>query len=99
MKLTYKEVVTLLGYTKPHRLQQLTCNFFGEERSHIMVVRAEIRWPLYILLLPFASLFQIICLLWDGGLREFSFEPRCISLNEVWHESSRYKAFKEMRGQ
>ena len=99
MKLTYKEFATLLGYTKPHRFAQLTCKFFGEDGTCAMNVRAEVRWPIYILLFPFASLFQIVCLLWDGGLREFSIEPRCITRHQVWHESSRYKTFKEMRGQ
>lgn len=99
MKLTFKEFRTLMGYEKAHTLMRYTCNFHGEEGIAAMNVRATIRWPVYILMLPIATLFQVVCLLWDGGLREFSLEPRCIQSSQVWHESDRYRKFKEMRGQ
>ena len=98
MKLTYKEFATLLGYEKKHTLLHYTCKFYGDDGKWAMNVRAEIRWPIYILIFPFVSLIQAVCLLWDGGLREFSPEPRCIKREQISHESRRYKKFQEMRG-
>lgn len=98
MKLTYKEFSALLGYTKKHTLMRYACKFYCDDGEYAANVRAEVRWLVYILILPFASLYQAVCLLWDGGLREFSLEPRCIQRHQIWHNSPRYKKFKEMRG-
>ncbi len=98
MKLTYNEFATLLGYKKKHTLEHYACKFYGDDGQSVLNVRAEIRWPIYILVFPFACLIQAVCLLWDGGLREFSLEPRCIKRHQIWHSSPRYKKFEEMRG-
>ena len=99
MKLTFKEFYTLMGYEKPHTLMRYTCNFYAKDGASVMNIWAVVRWPAYILALPIATIYQIICLLWDGGLREFSLEPRRICTHQVWHESKCYKKFMEMRGQ
>ena len=98
MKLTYNEFATLLGYTKKHVLMRYACKFYVDDGEYALNARAEVRWPVYILILPFACLIQAVCLLWDGGLREFSLEPRCIKRHQIWHNNPRYKKFKEMRG-
>ncbi len=80
MKVSYKEFAQFLNYKKPHRLMKLNCNFYIEHTSDIcMRARAVIKWPVYIILFLPVHIFKLFYCIWDGGLKEFSFEGREIA--------------------
>ena len=95
-KITYKELATLLGYKKNHLFQRIACNYFiGDDEYNVKVI-TQIKWPVYIALFIPSCILQAVALMWDGGLKNFSIEPRTDLHYIVWKDSERYKKFAEM---
>lgn len=94
-KITYKELVTLLGYKKSHTLERFGCNHYIKDEEYSVKVITKVKLPVYIALFIPACIFQAVALVWDGGLKEFSIEPRTIHSYVVWKDSERYKKFAE----
>lgn len=95
-KISYKELATLLGYKKNHRLEKIACNHYIEDNDGCSVnVISKVKMPVYILLFIPACIVQALMLMWDGGLKNFSIESRTYSNTIVWKVSERYKKFLE----
>lgn len=93
-KINYKQFATLLNYSKKHPFERIACNYYIAENSACVRVIKKIKLPVYILLFVPAHILQAITLIWDGGLKEFSIEPR-IHNKIVWKDSKGYKKFSE----
>lgn len=94
-KITYKELAILLGYKKNHMFERIGCNHYIEDNDNSVKVITKIKWPVYIALFIPACIFQAVVLMWDGGLKEFSIEPRAIHTHIAWKSNERYKKFAE----
>lgn len=94
-KIAYKDLATLFGYKKDHLFERIGCSHYIEDNSHSVKVVTKVKLPVYIALFIPACILQAVALVWDGGLREFSIEPRTIHSNIVWKDSERYKKFAE----
>lgn len=80
MKVSYKEFAKFMGYKKPHRLMQLNCNFYLEPRPcDCTQARAIMKWPAYILWFIPVHVIAFFAYIWDGGLKNFTFERREIT--------------------
>ena len=95
MKITYEENAILLGYKKNHWFERIACNHYIKDDLDNVMVITKVKWPVYIALFIPACLFEIIMLIWDGGLKEFSIAPRTIHTNMVWKISNGYKKFSK----
>lgn len=95
-KITYQDTAILLGYKKNHLLERIGCNhYLTNDTLYSVKVITEIKWPVYIALFIPACIFQIINLIWDGGLKEFSIEPRTINSHTVFKDGQRYRNWVE----
>lgn len=94
-KITYKEMAILLGYKKNHMFERIGCNHYIEDHEHSVKVITKVKLPVYIALFIPACILQAMALVWDGGLKEFSIEPRTIHTNIAWKNNERYKKFAE----
>lgn len=96
-KLTYKEVAILYGYNKNHLLARIGCNhYITDETQYSIKVITQVKLPVYMLMFIPACILQACALVWDGGLKEFSIEPRTIRTDIIWKDGKRYKEFAEM---
>ncbi len=97
-KISYEELAILLGYKKNHMLEKIACDHYIEDNDDCIVnVISKVKMPAYILLFVPACIFQALVLMWDGGLKNFSIEPRTYGTMNVWKDSERYKKFLEKR--
>ena len=95
-RITYKDNAILLGYKKNHPFERIACNhYLAHDTLYSVKVITEIKWLVYIALFIPACVFQIINLIWDGGLKEFSIEPRTIHSYTVYKDSKRYRDWVE----
>lgn len=95
-KINYEELAILLGYKKSHPLEKIACNHYIEDNGGCSVkVISKVKMPVYILLFIPACIFQVLALVWDGGLKNFSIESRNYGTSNVWKDSERYKKFLE----
>ena len=93
-QITYKGLATLRGYKKNHLLERIGCNhYITDDTEYSIRVITKVKWPMYIALFIPACVLQAISLVWDGGLKEFSIEPRTIHNDIVWKDSKGYKEF------
>lgn len=90
-KITYRDTAILLGYKKNHLLERIACNhYLTDDTANSVKVVTKVKWPVYIALFIPACIFQAVGLMWNGGLREFSIEPRTIHTYLVYKDSKRY---------
>lgn len=94
-KISYEKCATLLNYSKNHPFYRIAYNYYIAENSVFVRVIRKTKLPIYILLFVPIHLLQAIGLIWDGGLKEFSIEPRTNN-RIVWKDSKGYKKFSEM---
>ncbi len=80
MKITYKQFREIMNYKKVHPLQALM-GYRLEVKGNCAVVSPYIPLWLYILGFIPGHLVLALCLMWDGGLREFYLIPRNLA---VW---------------
>ena len=79
MKVSYKEFAKFLNYKKPHRLMRLNCNFYLEPTPYGDTrARAIIKWPVYLLLFIPVHIIAFFAYIWDGGIKNFTFEGRTV---------------------
>lgn len=83
MKITYEEAAYIRGYKQKHFMEKHFCDWYIEkvgDCSGHMKLRVK-RW-FYILAFIPAHIIQAFLCMWDGGLKEFGFEPReCVWSN------------------
>ena len=80
MKISHKEYAQIMNYKHPHHFKKIICNFYSEPLPLNRVrVRAVVKLPIYLLIFIPVHIAQFFMCLWDGGLREFTFEGREIS--------------------
>lgn len=94
-KITYKDLATLCDYKKDHRFERIGCNHYIEDNDDTVKVITKVKLPIYIALFIPACIFQAVALVFDGGLKEFSVEPRTLHSETVWKNSKSYKKFAE----
>lgn len=96
MKITYQDYRYILNLQKPeipsHRLLDYRVDI-DEKRC---TVKAFVPYWLYIVLFIPCHLAQAICLLWDGGLKEFEFNPRQITSLSYLNWDEPYLKVKEV---
>ena len=93
-KITYKDLATLRSYKKNHLLERIGCNhYITDETTYSVRVITKVKWPVYVALFIPACVLQAVSLVWDGGLKQFSIEPRTIRNDVVWKDSEGYKKF------
>ena len=92
-KITYNDFAMLTGYTKPHYLMQITCNFYGQDGLAYQVW-AKMKRFWYILFFIPIHICKLFYVLWDGGLRDFEIESRWITMEHIDKTSERYKRWK-----
>ncbi len=97
-KISYEEYAILLGYKKNHMIEKIACNHYIEDNDDYSVnVISKVKMPVYILLFIPANIIQMLWCMWDGGLKNFSIEPRTYGTMNVWKDTERYKKFLEKR--
>lgn len=95
-RITYTDNAILLGYKENHLLERLACNhYLTDDTTYSVKVVTKVKWPVYIALFIPACIFQAVGLIWDGGLREFSIEPRTIHIYTVYKDSKCYRNWVE----
>lgn len=77
MKVSYKEFAKFLGYKQPHYLMRFNCNMYLEPMPYDCTrARAVVKWPAYLILFIPVHIYKFFYCLWDGGIKEFTFEGR-----------------------
>lgn len=72
MKISRKECIYIMN-----RPQKRICNYELQKTSDITYrITPRVKLPIYILLFIPVHLLQAFYCMWDGGLKEFSIEPR-----------------------
>ena len=95
-KITYKDFAILRGYKKNHLLERIGCNhYIIDDTEYSVRIITKVKWPMYVALFIPSHVLQAVSLVWDGGLKEFSIEPRTIHNDLVWKDSKGYKKFAE----
>jgi hypothetical protein len=94
-KISYSELAILLGFKKMHMLEKLACNHYIEEKEYSVNVISKMKVPVYVLLIVPICILNVFALAWDGGLKNFSIEPRTYRTMDVWKDTERYKKFLE----
>ena len=84
MKINHNEAAYILNYGQPHLFERFCCNhYLKQENKNSYTITCYAKWWFYILSFPVFTLIHLVMCLWDGGLKEFEFEPRQIY---VWHD-------------
>ena len=97
-KISYEDFAILLGYKKNHMLERFACNHYIDDYDNYVKVISKVKMPVYIALFVPACIFQVVALMWDGGLKHFTIESPTYSTNIVWkEESSRYADYLKKR--
>lgn len=83
MKITYEEAAYIRGYKQKHFMEKHFCDWYiekvGDCSGHM---KLRVKWWFYILAFIPAHIIQAFLCMWDGGLKEFGFEPReCVWSN------------------
>lgn len=83
-KIKYEDAAYIRRYKKRHTFEKYFCNWFLVNKSqNCGQMRMYVKWWAYIILFIPIHLAKVGACIWDGGLREFSFEPRCVHYSNV----------------
>ena len=77
MRITHHEVNYIMRRTKPHNFERLFCYWtIQKENNNSGWLRCYMKWWAYILLFIPVHILKLFMCMWDGGIKEFYFEPR-----------------------
>lgn len=102
MKITYEEAAYIRGYKQKHFMEKHFCDWYIEKANDCSgYMRLRVKWWFYILAFIPAHIIQIFLCMWDGGLKEFGFEPRecnhsCVIGSPSDDSSTMFGRFKEI---
>lgn len=84
MKIKYEDAAYIRRYKKAHWGEKYFCYWILKNRNdNYGHMNLYIKWWVYVLLfIPMVILNAMMCM-WDGGLKEFSIEPRCAIRNNI----------------
>lgn len=83
-KIKYKDAAYICRYKKEHPKEKYFCNWYIQKTSDSSgKMELYVKWWFYILTFIPVHILQAFWCMWDGGLREFSFEPRRIQSHNV----------------
>jgi len=84
IKISYDEAAYILCYGDPYIFEKFFCNhYLKQENKNSYTIYCYIKWWFYILVFPITTLIHLAMCFWDGGLKEFEFEPRQFY---AWHD-------------
>lgn len=84
MKIKYEDAAYIRRYKKRHTFEKYFCKWFLVERStNSGKMKMYVKWWAYILLFIPVHIAQACVCIWDGGLKEFSIEPRCVYNDDI----------------
>lgn len=95
-KISYSKYAEIMRFKKKHLRMRLFCSFYLEKNGNNYAAIDEVTWPAYILLFIPAHLWQLVAILWDGGLREFSIESRPINKSWIYPKTASYPLCEEI---
>ncbi len=101
MKIKYEDAAYIRRYKKPHIFEKYFCNWFLVNRSKSSGgMRMYVKWWAYIILFIPVHIAKAFAYMWDGGLKDFSIEPRVHYSNIVGLSNSgpntNFGRFKEV---
>ena len=83
-KIKYEDAAYICRYQKEHFKEKYCCNWYIQKTSDTWgKMDLYVKWWFYILTFIPVHVLQAFWCMWDGGLREFSFEPRRIQSHNV----------------
>lgn len=68
-KITYDQARYILNWKKPHRFAKYCGVWTVEPKEVGYVIRCDVKWWVYIILVVPATIIEAVLLMWDGGLR------------------------------
>lgn len=102
MKITYEEAAYIRRYKQKHFMEKHFCDWYIEMTNSCSGnMRLRVKWWFYIITFIPTHIIQTFLCMWDGGLKEFGFEPRECSCYCVVGRSSdgsdtQFGRFKEI---
>lgn len=83
-KIKYEDAAYICRYTKEHFKEKYFCNWYIQKTSDTWgKMDLYVKWWFYILTFIPVHILQALWCVWDGGLKEFGFEPRRIQSHNV----------------
>ena len=84
MKIKYEDAAYIRRYKKRHTFEKYFCNWFLADKStNYGKMRMYVKWWAYIILFIPIHIAKVCACIWDGGLKEFSIEPRCVHYSNI----------------
>ena len=84
MKIKYEDAAYIRKYNKRHIFEKYFCNWFLVNRSKSCGhMRMYVKWWAYIILFIPVHIVKVCAYIWDGGLKDFKVEPRCVHYSNI----------------
>lgn len=95
-KISYSQYTEIMRFKKKHLRMRLFCRFYLEKNDNAYAAIYEATWLAYILLFIPGHLWQLLAVLWDGGLKEFSIESRPVNKSWIYPKAASYSLCEEI---
>ena len=103
MKIKYEDAAYIRRYKKRHTFEKYFCNCFLLNRNTISGdMKLYVKWWAYLILFIPLHIVKACACIWDGGLKEFSIDSRCVYYDSIigWSENdgpeTNFGRFKEV---
>ena len=84
MKIKYEDAAYIYRYKNRHIFEKYFCNWFLIEKGqNFGYMRMYVKWWAYIILFIPIHIVKACACIWDGGLREFRIESRCVHYSNI----------------
>ena len=83
-KIKYEEAAYIRRYKKNHLMERLFCVWYIQKINEVSGrMELYVKWWFYLLTFIPIHIFKLLGCMWDGGLKEFKFESRKATCNNV----------------
>lgn len=97
MKISFNEATYITGWHKrKHRFEKYFCNWdIKKENDNSAYINCTMKLYFYILIFIPVHIIKVLLVLWDGGLKEFTIEPRNVLHSNIvgWIKDSEESEF------